>query len=119
MEEAFAFKKDQNAVIVTVLRTVAVIELKRAHVAIAHNFDVPHRLWDLSSVGFNYSQAEMEEIAELGKKLMVGTGKVGFLVSDDDSYDNLLKYKELRAARLKQEVEIFRKRKEAMAWLQN
>jgi len=100
--------------------TVTVEELKTValRVGASPEFGGKQILWDLAGASFNFSTAEIRELAEftkVGGHFQSG-GKAAYLVSEDLEF-GLLRMFEVFREQGGVQVAVFREREEATSWL--
>lgn len=84
---------------------------------IVENYPYERRLWDMSEINFDFTTAEIQLIAEYGKKKFIKPNKLAIYAVNDLAFGEMRQFEVYREEEGKALPKVFRSKKEAIKWL--
>jgi hypothetical protein len=84
---------------------------------LAENYPYEKRPWDMNEIKFNFTTAEIQNIAAYGKTKFTKPNKLAVLALDDLSFGEMRQFMVYREEENKAQPFVFRKEEEAIEWL--
>jgi len=84
---------------------------------IVDKYPYDKRLWDISHIKFDFTLAEIQEIAEYGKLKFIKPSKIALFAVDDLAFGEMRQFGVYREEEGKATPQVFRNEQDAIDWL--
>ncbi len=118
MTKKYTIQEVNDITTIVFLQAPTFDDAKEVIDTIAKNNSYHLRLWDFSSVLFNFTRDEIQEIATYGKSMFLEKNRIAVVAPQDLAYGMLRTFEAYRDQDSHSVVRVFRKTQEAMEWLE-
>lgn len=92
-------------------------QVKTALDDVAAHHPYQRRLWDLSNIKFDFTQQEIQRIADYGKTKFVEPNRMAIVAPGDLAFGEMREFEVYRAQPGHSQARVFRTEQEALEWL--
>jgi len=118
MANTYTIEKVSPITVIVFAADPTLVDAKEAIDELAENNSYHLRLWDFSNVLFDFTLEEIKEIARYGKSKFLEQNRLAVVAPQDLAYGILRSFQVYREEDTHSVVNVFRKRHEAMEWLE-
>ena len=117
MSDKFNISLEGEITVIEFLAETSYNEVKTMLDDVSENYPYEKRLFDMSNIKFNFSEREIKDIAEYGKKVFIKPNILAIFTKDDLAFGEMRQFMVYREEDGHAAAFVFKDKEEAMEWL--